>query len=47
MSRPVLAIRGADGAPPSFHPNSYGRPHVDDLRVPSGVIVINRNGLRR
>lgn len=43
----VLAVHHADGAHPTFHPNSYGRPHVDDLRVPSGAIVINRNGLIR
>ena len=27
-------------------PKSHGRPRVDDLRVPSGIIFINRNGLR-
>ena len=25
---------------------SHGRPHVDDRRVLSGIIFINRNGLR-
>ena len=29
-----------------FFPNSNGKPRVDDLRVPSGLIFINRNGLR-
>ena len=29
-----------------FFPNSHGRPRVDDLRVLSGIIFINRNGLR-
>ena len=27
-------------------PKSHGNPHVDDRRVPSGMIFINRNGLR-
>lgn len=29
-----------------FFPKSHGRPRVDDLRVSSGIILINRNGLR-
>ncbi|RAK14055.1 transposase [Salipiger aestuarii] len=29
-----------------FFPTSHGKPRVDDRRVPSGIIVINRNGLR-
>ena len=29
-----------------FFPRSHGRPRVDDRRVLSGVIFINRNGLR-
>ena len=29
-----------------FFPKSHGKPRVDDLRVLSGVIFINRNGLR-
>lgn len=29
-----------------FFPKSHGKPHVDDRRVLSGIIVINRNGLR-
>lgn len=27
-----------------FFPNSNGKPRVDDLRVLSGLIFINRNG---
>ena len=30
----------------SFFPESLGEPRVDDLRVLSGIIFINRNGLR-
>lgn len=29
-----------------FFPKSHGQPHVDDRRVLSGFIVVNRNGLR-
>ncbi len=29
-----------------FSPKSHGKPRVDDRRVPSGIIFINRNGLR-
>ena len=29
-----------------YFPTSRGRPHVDDLRVLSGIISINHNGLR-
>ncbi len=29
-----------------FFPKSHGRPRVDDLRVLSGIVSINRNGLR-
>ncbi len=29
-----------------FFPKSHGKPRVDDRRVLSGVIFINRNGLR-
>ncbi|WP_438671750.1 transposase [Pseudogemmobacter sonorensis] len=29
-----------------FFPKSPGRPRVDDFRVLSGIIFINRNGLR-
>lgn len=31
---------------PPFFPRSHGRPRVDDRRVLSGIIFINRNGLR-
>ena len=30
----------------SFFPKSHGKPRVDDRRVLSGIIFINRNGLR-
>ena len=30
----------------TFLPESHARPRVDDLRVLSGIICINRNGLR-
>ncbi len=29
-----------------FFPKSHGNPRVDDRRVPSGMIFVNRNGLR-
>ena len=29
-----------------FFPKSHGKPRVDDRRVPSGIIFVNRNGLR-
>ena len=29
-----------------FCPKSHGRPRVDDRRVLSGIIFVNRNGLR-
>ena len=29
-----------------FFPKSHGKPRVDDRRVLSGIISINRNGLR-
>ena len=29
-----------------FFPKSHGKPRVDDQRVLSGIIFINRNGLR-
>ncbi len=29
-----------------FFPRSHGRPRVDDQRVLSGIIFVNRNGLR-
>ena len=30
-----------------FFPKSHGKPRVDDRRVLSGIIFINRNGLHR
>lgn len=30
----------------SFFPKSHGNPRIDDRRVLSGIIFINRNGLR-
>ena len=32
--------------PSPFLPKSHGVPQVDDRRVVSGIIFINRNGLR-
>ncbi|KXV75823.1 transposase, partial [Acetobacter malorum] len=29
----------------SFFPKSHGKPRVDDRRVLSGIIFVNRNGL--
>lgn len=29
-----------------FFPKSHGKPRIDDRRVLSGIIFINRNGLR-
>jgi len=29
-----------------FFPKSHGRPRVDDRRVLSGIIFVNRNGMR-
>ena len=29
-----------------FFPKSHGKPRVDDRRVLSGIVFINRNGLR-
>ncbi len=29
-----------------FFPNSHGKPRVDDRRVLSGIVFVNRNGLR-
>ena len=41
-----LADRRPDGAARPYFPKWHGRPRVDDNRVPSGIICINRNGLR-
>jgi len=30
----------------TFFPKSHGKPRVNDRRVPSGIIFVNRNGLR-
>ena len=30
----------------AYFPKSHGRPRVDDRRVLSGIIFINRNGVR-
>ena len=29
-----------------YFPKSHGRPRVDDRRVLSGIVFVNRNGLR-
>jgi transposase len=29
-----------------FFPKSYGKPRVDDRRVLSGIVFVNRSGLR-
>jgi 3-methyladenine DNA glycosylase Tag len=29
-----------------FFPRSHGKPHVDDRRVLSGIVFVNKNGLR-
>jgi transposase len=29
-----------------YVPNSHGKPRVDDRRVLSGIVFVNRNGLR-
>ena len=42
----VLAVGRADGAAGALLPKSHGKPRVDDRRVLSGIIFINRNGLR-
>jgi transposase len=40
-------LTGAQMARPRpFFPRSHGKPRVDDRRVLSGMIFINRNGLR-
>ena len=44
--QPFLADRRADGRLQPFFPKSHGKPRVDDRRVLSGIIFINRNGLR-
>ena len=44
--QPFLADRRADGASETIFSQSHGKPRVDDRRVLSGIIFINRNGLR-
>lgn len=29
-----------------YFPKSYGKPCVGDRRVPTGIVFVNRNGLR-
>ena len=29
-----------------FFPKSHGKPRVDDRRVLSGIVLVNKNGLR-
>jgi len=41
-----LADGRADGAAVAVFPKSHGKPRVDDRRVLSGIIFVNRNGLR-
>ena len=31
---------------PPYFPKSHGKPRVDDRRVLSGIVFVNRNGLR-
>jgi transposase len=44
--QPFLAERGADGPSGTILSQEHGKPRVDDRRVLSGIIFINRNGLR-
>ena len=44
--RSVLADGRADGTLSPYFPKSHGKPRVDDRRVLSGIIFVNRNGLR-
>ncbi len=46
MSNLFLTDGRADGALKPLFPKSHGRPRVDDRRVLSRLIFINRNGLR-
>jgi hypothetical protein len=43
--QPFLADGPAHDAATAAFPKSYGKPCVDDRRVLSGMIFINRNGL--
>lgn len=42
----MLVYRGADGAASAYFPKSRGKPRVDNRRVLSGTIFVNRNELR-
>ena len=44
--QPFLADGRTDGKSGTVFPKSHGKPRVDDRRVLSGIIFINRNGLR-
>lgn len=39
-------LTGEQMARAPYFPKSHGRPRVDDRRVLSGIIFVNRNGLR-
>lgn len=41
-----LADRREDGLAPAVFPKSHGKLNVDDRRVLSSIVFINRNGLR-
>jgi transposase len=41
-----LADGRADGAAAAVFPKSHGKPRVDDRWVLSGIVFVNRNGLR-
>ena len=43
--RSLLAYGWTDGSASAFFPKSRGKPRVDDRRVLSGIIFIQRNGL--
>jgi len=46
MSNPFCLTEAQMARLEPFFPKSHGRPRVDDRRVLSGIIFINRNGLR-
>ena len=41
-----MAEGRAGGASAAVLPRSHGKPRVDDRRVLSGIVFVNRNGLR-
>ncbi len=41
-----LVDQGAEGASSAVFSTSHGAPRVDDRRILSGIIFVNRNGLR-